>query len=57
MRALLSTLTDESERSEVQSYIDVRVKEIAAAAAAAKAKSVSVDFAALPTELAAKFQK
>ena len=55
MRALLSTLTDESERFEVQSYIDARVKEIDAAAS--KSKSVSVDFTSLPAELAAKFQK
>jgi len=53
MRALLSTLTDESERAEVQSYIDARLKEISSS----KAKSVSVDFTSLPAELAAKFQK
>lgn len=52
MRALLSTLTDESERAEVQSHIDARVTELNAS----KIKT-TVDFSALPAELAAKFQK
>jgi hypothetical protein len=52
MRALLSTLTDESERAEVQGYIDARVAEINAS----KIKT-TVDFNALPADLAAKFQK
>jgi hypothetical protein len=53
MRALLSTLTTEEEKAEVQSYIDARVKEIGAS----KAKTVSIDFSALPSDLASKFQK
>ena len=53
MRSLLSTLTDESERSEVQSHIDTRVNEIQAVKAK---KSITVDFAALPADLA-KFAK
>ena len=52
MRALPSTLTDESERQEVQAYIDARVAEIQAA----KVKT-AVDFSSLPAELQAKFQK
>lgn len=52
MRALLSTLTDESERAEVQSHIDAKVAEIAAAK-----QTKVVDFSALPADLAAKFRK
>jgi hypothetical protein len=52
MRALISTLTDETEKSEVQAYIDARVSEIAIT------KQVkTVDFSALPADLAARFQK
>lgn len=52
MTALLSTLTEESERAEVQSYIDARKAELNAA------KQVKiVDFSALPADLAAKFSK
>jgi hypothetical protein len=52
MKALLSTLTSESERAEVQSHIDARVQELQAA----KAK-VTVDFSMLPADLRAKFSK
>jgi hypothetical protein len=51
MRALLSTLTDESDRAEVQKHIDARVAEIM------KAKAPTIDFSALPADLAAKFNK
>ena len=54
MRALLTTLTDESERAEVQGYIDAKVSEIQATKAK---KSVTVDFSALPADLASKFAK
>jgi hypothetical protein len=54
MRALMSTLTSDSEKAEVQSHIDTRLGEIKAS----KAKtSKSIDYSALPTELAAKFGK
>lgn len=53
MRALISTLTSESDKAEVQAHIDARVQEINAG----KAKKVSVDFSALPADLAAKFSK
>lgn len=53
MRALLSTLTTEEEKSEVQGYIDARVSEINAS----KKKSVTIDFSALPADLAGKFAK
>ena len=53
MRALLSTLTTEEEKAEVQGYIDARVAEINAS----KKKSVSIDFTALPADLASKFAK
>src|SRR5574343_189146 len=43
MRALLSTLTDESERAEVQGYIDAKVAEINATK-----QAKTVDFSALP---------
>lgn len=52
MRALLSTLTDESERAEVQSYIDAKIAEINATK-----QAKTVDFSALPADLAAKFNK
>lgn len=52
MRALLTTLTDESERAEVQGYIDAKVAEINSAK-----QAKSVDFSALPADLAAKFGK
>jgi hypothetical protein len=51
MRALLSTLTDESERAEVQRFIDARLQEIK------PKQEVAVDFSALPADLAAKFTK
>lgn len=53
MRALLSTLTTDADRAEVQSHIDARITEINAS----KKKTVAVDFSALPADLAAKFQK
>lgn len=53
MRALLSTLTTDADRAEVQSHIDTRIAEINAS----KKKTVAVDFSALPADLAAKFQK
>lgn len=52
MRALLSTLTDEAEIAEVQSHIDMRV-----AAIASEKQAKTVDFSALPADLAAKFGK
>jgi len=52
MNALLSTLTDENERAEVQSYIDSRKSELASAK-----QAKVVDFSALPADLAAKFGK
>lgn len=51
LRALMSTLTEESDRAEVQSHIDARVAEIA------KTKAPTVDFSQLPAELAAKFKR
>lgn len=52
MRALLSTLTDETERAEVQSFIDAKVATINASK-----NTKVIDFSALPAELAAKFGK
>lgn len=52
MIALLSTLSDESERAEVQSYIDAKKAEINATK-----QAKTVDFSALPADLAAKFAK
>jgi hypothetical protein len=51
MRALLSTVTDDADRAEVQKHIDARTAEIM------KAKAPTVDFSKLPPELAAKFNK
>lgn len=52
MRALMSTLTDEAEIAEVQSHIDMRI-----AAIASEKQAKTVDFSALPADLAAKFGK
>ena len=51
MRALLSTKTDPSERAEIQSFIDARVSEIKESRKPAK----TIDFSALPAELASKY--
>lgn len=51
MRLLLSTLTDESERSEVEAEIAKRQAEIT------KSKAPAIDFSALPESLRAKFTK
>ena len=51
MRALLSTLTNDSDKAEVQKHIDARLTEIA------KSKAPTIDFSALPADLAAKFNK
>lgn len=52
MRTLLTTLTSEEERAEVQGYIDARISEISATK-----QAKVVDFSALPADLAAKFKK
>jgi hypothetical protein len=53
MRTLMSTLTTDSDKAEVQSHIDARLAEIQVN----KAKTVSIDYSVLPADLAAKFQK
>lgn len=53
MRALLSTVSTEEEKKEVQSYIDARVTEINAG----KVKTAKIDFSQLPADLQAKFAK
>jgi hypothetical protein len=52
MRALLSTLTDEADRAEVQGLIDAKVAEINATK-----NTKTIDFSALPAELREKFGK
>lgn len=56
MRALLSTMSGpeytDADRAEVQGHIDAKVAEINAAK-----QAKTVDFSALPAELAAKFSK
>lgn len=52
MRALITTLTTDEEKAEVQAYIDARVAELNATKVAK-----TVDFSALPADLAAKFGK
>lgn len=49
LRALMSTLTEESDRAEVQSHIDARIAEIS------KSKAAALDLSALPEDLRAKF--
>ena len=53
MRTLMSTLTTDSDKAEVQTHIDARLSEIQAS----KAKSVTIDYSVLPADLAAKFSK
>lgn len=50
MRGLLTTLTDEADRAEVQAHIDTRVAELSAAKAK---KSVTIDASVLPESLKA----
>ena len=51
MKALLSTLTSETDKAEVQAEIDKRMSEIK------KPKAPTVDFSALPESLRVKFTK
>lgn len=51
MKLLLSTLTDATERSEVEAEISKRQAEIT------KSKAPAIDFSALPESLRAKFNK
>lgn len=53
MRTLLSTLTSEADKAEVQAAINNRISEIQAS----KVKTVSIDYSLLPTDLVSKFQK
>jgi hypothetical protein len=53
MRALRSTLTSETDIAEVDAHIATRLAEISVS----KKKSVTIDFSALPADLAEKFQK
>ena len=53
MRALLTTVSTTEEKEEIQGYIDARVSAIQAS----KVKHVSIDYSALPADLAAKFKK
>lgn len=52
MRGLMMTLTDENDKAEVQAHIDARVAELNATKV-----TKTIDFSALPADLAAKFQK
>ena len=52
LKKLMSTLTTDADKTEVQGYIDARTAEIATTKQAA-----TVDFSALPADLAAKFGK
>ncbi len=52
MRALITTVSTDAERAEIQGYIDARVAEIATTK-----QAKVVDFSALPADLAAKFGK
>jgi len=51
MRALLATLTNPTDRAEVQKHIDARVAELA------KARAPQIDVSKLPEALRAKFVK
>ena len=52
LKALMTTLTTDSDKAEVQGYIDARVAEIAATKT-----PVTIDFSALPAHLQAKYTK
>ncbi len=52
LRALITTVTSDEDKAEIQGYIDARV-----AAIATTKQAKVVDFSALPADLAAKFQK
>lgn len=52
MRNLLTTLTNDEDRAEVQAAIDARISELAITK-----QAKVVDFSALPADLAAKFNK
>jgi len=51
LRALMSTLTTEADKTEVQGYIDARVAELNVD------KQPTIDYSVLPADLQAKFQK
>lgn len=53
MRALLTTVETEEDRVEIQGHIDARLTELNKA----KVKKVTIDFSALPADLASKFSK
>lgn len=53
MRKLLTTVTTDEDKAEIQSHIDARVAEIQAT----KVKKVEIDYSALPADLASKYQK
>jgi hypothetical protein len=53
IEALLTTVTTDEEKAEIQTYIDARLTEINAS----KKKSVVINYSALPADLAAKFSK
>jgi hypothetical protein len=53
LRALLSKATDESEKEEIQGYLDSRLEAIGQTK---KAKTVEVNFDDLPAELRAKYE-
>lgn len=53
LKKLLSTVTTDEEKAEIQTYIDARLTEINAS----KKKSVVINYSALPADLAAKFSK
>lgn len=53
LKTLLGQTVDETEREEIQGYIDTRLGQIEVG----KKKSIPVDFSVLPAELAAKFNK
>ena len=52
LRDLITTVTSDEDKAEIQGYIDARMSEIAATKQAA-----TVDFDALPADLQAKFKK
>lgn len=53
MRTLMSTLTNEADKAEVQGHINTRLTEIQVG----KQKTAVIDYSVLPADLAAKFSK
>ena len=53
LRGLMTTVSTDEDKAEIQKHIDARLAEVGAA----KAKTVTIDYSALPESIRAKFAK